>query len=802
MREPKDQCVPNSILLVDARGTSRALLDRLVEQHFPEHRLVTATSAEEAVQQAAESPPDCALVDVQLPDEDGIALCRRLKASEEIPPFPVMLWSSRPTGQEERLAGLDAGADDFLDWPVESLELVAKIGVMLRVKLAEDELRAANRRLAELAEQRTRELHGIHQRFRHMVEATDNGVVLFELDRENLRGIIREANTAFCQMLGYNQEEILQKGVHDLIPEERLRLLHARAESILSKRHLYFETVLLTRDGRRMPVGANARVIFEEGRQRVLVVFHPGSAEGEGRFQETNTSYRILARETGQLIYEIDVTTMRHRVAGAVKQVTGLSRDEVEALQGAKWFPLIHEEDQRRVYETFKAALEAIGKYELQYRFHHKSEGIRVVEDVGVVIPNEEGVAYRVVGTLKDITARVHAEEERQRLEREQQHSQRLESLGILAGGIAHDFNNILAGIIGLTDLTLRELPAGSPLHEDLSEALRGGHRAKELVRQILAFSRQTTEERSVLYLHLVVREGLRLIRATLPSNIEIIETIDVESGAIHANSAQVHQVLTNFCTNAAQAMPQGGKLEVVVRDAAVGSGTPPRHPNLRPGEYVILQVRDTGHGMSGTVLERIFDPFFTTKRPGEGTGMGLAVVHGIVSGHGGVIEVESKPEQGASFCTYLPKVKAVPHVKAPQENAPPAAGLERLMLVDDEETVLRLGLAGLPRLGYQVTGFSDPLAALEHFRAAPDEFDAVVTDYMMPNLTGDNLAAEMRGIRPGIPIILFTGFSDVMTEEKAKNNGIAEVVYKPVVIQELAGAIRRAIDGAPKPVQ
>jgi len=790
--------LPNKILVVDDSESNRILIRRLIEKYFPEAQLLEAPDAEAAWLLAQDEDLDCAILDVRLPGESGIDLCRRLKTHENTAGFPVLLISSMPRESQDRLAGLDAGADDYIGWPVDGLELVAKIRVMMRIKHAEDELRLVNKRLADLAEQRSHEFHGIHQRYRHMLEAVSDGVVTFEVDLENQTAPIREVNDVFCKMLSYSHEEIYQKRVIDIVPEERHGLLQARIESIFSKKQLFFETALLARDGRRIPVAVNAKVIHEEGKQYVLLVCQTVASLEDGRGAEPSSSYRILARETGQLIYEIDLETMQHRCAGAVKQITGLDREDLKLYQGGKWFHLFHPDDRQRVKQAFQEALESVGKYAIEYRFKHKTEGYRMVEDLGMVLPNKSGVAYRVVGTVKDISARVQADEERRRVEREQQHSQRLESLGILAGGIAHDFNNILAGIIGLTDLALKEIPQDSELYEDLSEALRGGHRAKELVRQILAFSRQSGEERQPIYLHLVAREGLRLIRATLPSSIQIIENIDVQSGAVLANNAQLHQVLTNFCTNAAQAMPHGGKLEITVQDIAIDASSLPLSPRLRPGPYVLLRVRDSGHGMSPSVLERIFDPFFTTKGPGEGTGMGLAVVHGIVADHDGVITAESKPGQGATFYSYFPRTDAVPAISSEDPPAESPSGGERILLVDDEETVLRLGLAGLPRLGYHVTGYSDPRKALTHFRDAPNEFDIVVTDYMMPHLTGDTLATFIHEIRSEIPVILFTGFSNAISEEEAHAAGISEVVLKPVIIQELATAIRRALNDVP----
>ncbi len=443
----------------------------------------------------------------------------------------------------------------------------------------------------------------------------------------------------------------------------------------------------------------------------------------------------------------------------------------------------------------FRESLEAVGTYQLEFRIRHRSGEYRHVENMGVVLPGEDGRAYRLLGTVKDISMRVRAEEERRHLERQMQHSQRMESLGVLAGGIAHDFNNILTAIIGLTDMALQDIPKDSPTHKDIKESLQAAHRAKELVKQILMFSRQSGEERAPLFLHIVVREALKLLRASLPPTIEIIDTVDVQSGAVFANAAQMHQVVMNYCTNAAQAMTnQEGRLEVRLTDVEVDERLAATHPKLRPGAYVLLSVMDTGHGMEPHVMSRIFDPFFTTKGPGEGTGMGLAVVHGIVTSHGGAISVTSQPGQGTTFHTYLPRVVGGALPEEIQAEPLPG-GTESILFVDDEEVVLRFGEALLPRLGYQVTFCTNGLDALKEFKKKPSRFDLVITDHMMPKMTGAALAEALHVIRPDIPIILFTGFSDQYTEKEMRAIGIQEVVLKPVIGADLAGKIRHVLD-------
>jgi len=362
-----------------------------------------------------------------------------------------------------------------------------------------------------------------------------------------------------------------------------------------------------------------------------------------------------------------------------------------------------------------------------------------------------------------------------------------------LAGGVAHDFNNILGVIIGYTELAA-EAVTGTP-RKDLDQALDAARRAKDLVHQILVFSRQREQERRPLALHQVVRDGMRLLRASLPATVEIRERVDRASGCILGDATQVHQLLMNLVANAEHAMRErGGVLEVAVQAFAVEPALAAALPPLQPGPHVRLRVRDTGRGMTPEVRERIFDPFFTTTPAGEGTGMGLAVVHGIVAAHGGAITVETAPGQGTTFDVYLPALAERPAAEQPASQAAALGGCEAVLLVDDEESLVALWSRRLRALGYRVTACTSGVEALQAFRAAPQAFDVVVTDQTMPHLTGDSLAAELLRLRPDLPIILCTGYSQTLDEEQALALGIRAFLLKPCRLEDLAGAIRGAL--------
>jgi len=387
-----------------------------------------------------------------------------------------------------------------------------------------------------------------------------------------------------------------------------------------------------------------------------------------------------------------------------------------------------------------------------------------------------------------------HDLSEVKKLESHLQQAQKMEAIGALAGGIAHDFNNILSAIIGYTELAMLNEGASNSENE-LNQALIAANRAKDLVKQILAFSRQTDEERMPVRVALVAKEAIKFLRATIPATVEIKSRIDEKSGAILANSVELHQIIMNLCTNAVHAIgDNGGVLDIEVQDADIDHAEKNGFLDLEVGSYVRISVNDTGDGMHPDVMKRIFDPYFTTKEKGVGTGLGLAVVHGIVKKSGGAIKVESELGKGTTFHIYLPKADIAAPIKAEQQK-PIRGGSERILFVDDEKMLTDIGQKVLERLGYNVVSRTSSIEALELFKAKPKDFDLVITDQTMPNMTGDVLAKELMRIRPDHPVIICTGYSQVIDSERAKDKGIRAFVMKPILINEIAAAIRRVLD-------
>ena len=381
-----------------------------------------------------------------------------------------------------------------------------------------------------------------------------------------------------------------------------------------------------------------------------------------------------------------------------------------------------------------------------------------------------------------------------QESEKRYRQTQKLEAIGNLAGGIAHDFNNILSSIIGFTELSLDDVKKGSALEDNLNEVYIAGKRAKDLVKQILTFARQIDTEFKPLQVGKVAKEALKLLRSTIPSDIEISDNIQSDS-LVLGDATQIHQLFMNLCTNAAQAMEaNGGKIDVELSDTYLDSKFTNKYKGINPGNFLEIKISDTGEGISPEHIEHVFDPYFTTKEVEKGTGMGLSTVHGIVKAYDGEIAVESRVGEGTTFTIYLPVTKKRDNTEKYQSKPLPS-GIERILIVDDEPPIAKMASQILKRLGYVTTARTSSLDALELFKKRPNDLDLVITDMTMPNMTGDKLAMELIKIRPDIPIILSTGYSSRMSEDKAKEMGIKAFAMKPLAKENLAVTVRKVLD-------
>jgi CheY-like chemotaxis protein len=474
----------------------------------------------------------------------------------------------------------------------------------------------------------------------------------------------------------------------------------------------------------------------------------------------------------------------------------GADRFLIKPLEPEEFVKTIQEVVEQKAKGAPRAEIETSSEDEAIYLKEYNARLITKLEKKMLDLE----AANRVL--IDDIAERERAARERARLEDKLRHAQKMEAIGTLAGGIAHDFNNILAGIIGFAELGLHEVSNPLSADQHFREILKAGKRARDLIRQILAFSRQREEERQALQLGEAVNEALRLLRATIPASIEIVSKIAEDTPTVLADSTQVHQIVTNIVTNAWHAIgTKPGTITVQLGTFQVDADFAHLNPDLRPGRYVRLSISDSGTGIPPEILGRIFEPFFTTKAPDEGTGLGLSVVHGLMKSFDGAIAIYSNPGEGTTLNLYFPALEFGATAARPEELAEPLGHGERILFVDDEPVLTMLGGRFLTRLGYLPITQSDPRAALALFK--DQEFDAVITDLTMPHFSGIEFARCLWELRPETRVLLTTGYSATLDAGRARDLGFCELLLKPYTVQALGEALKSALSAtvpAPKP--
>jgi PAS domain S-box-containing protein len=503
---------------------------------------------------------------------------------------------------------------------------------------------------------------------------------------------------------------------------------------------------------------------------------------------DSEERYRTITENSPDIITRYD-RQLRHIYVSP--NIISVSGNKAEDYIGKTYKEMGYPEEvclpvEEAITKTFKSG----EQQELEYEYHppNTTASIFISQRLKPEYGPDETVAS-VIGVSHDIT-------ERKKLEEQLRQAQKMEAIGTLAGGIAHDFNNILGVIMGYTELVLEDIPEQESYHQNLKHVMAAARRGEEMVKQILAFSRKSEEEKKPVYISHILKEALKMLRSSLPTTIEIKSGIEENMGLVMANPTQVQQVIMNLSTNAAHAMREnGGVLEISLKEMTVkDNDNNAPGLDLAPGRYQLMTVKDTGHGMTPGIMERIFEPYFTTKRPGEGTGMGLSVVHGIIKSHEGDIRVLSEPLKGTTFHVYFPVAEDVkePTIK---KGKPVTGGSERILFVDDDNSLAEMGKLMLEKLGYKVTVRTSSIEALEVFRKTPNKFDLVITDQTMPNKTGTQLTRELLRIRPDIPVILSTGFSETVNKENFKTLGIRAFVMKPIVKNDIAKIIRKVLE-------
>lgn len=621
--------------------------------------------------------------------------------------------------------------------------------------------------------------HAGKTKFQELVETSINWI--YEMNKD---GVYTYVSPQVKDILGYAPEEVLGKTIFDfLAPEDMARVAKTFSSLLQNPRPInFFQKKCLHKKGHEVTIESNGRpIIGPDGKLdgfRGIKWDISKRKQAEDALIESEEKYKQLSDATFEAIFlsKNGICTGQNKSA---EKMFGYTAEEAIGRLGTDW---IHPEYHSKVKQNIKSNNE-------------KPYEVIAVRKDGSPFPCEIQGRMSVQGDKKFRITALRDISENKSLEAQLRQAQKMESIGTLAGGIAHDFNNILFPIIGHAELMIEDMSIADSHRLSLNEIRSSALRAKDLVSQILTFSRQDNIEVTHIDMQSVIQEALNLIRSTIPATIEIDQDIDEACGQVKASPTKIHQVVMNLSTNAFHAMEKdGGKLKISLNEVAFDQPDA-EMKNLASGRYACLSVSDTGMGMEKEVVNKIFDPFFTTKGQGKGTGMGLSVVHGIVKSLGGIIQVHSNPGKGTSFSIYLPVVKHISKKIPHRADSFYQEGSERILLVDDDESVIKIEKQILDRLGYKTTLCLHSLEALEIFTASPDRFDLVITDMTMPKLSGDKLSGRLRKIRSDIPILICTGYNETLTEETLNALGINGVLMKPIVIRDFSRKIREVLD-------
>ncbi len=736
-------------------GFARPADERLVHEHLSAfgYNVLPVSEAEQC-------PVDLVLLDASSAGRCGVEFLRSLKARD--PVFLPIIVALDARGSA--VGWLSSGVvDDCLRLPLSKAELISRINVFLRLR---------HRTLA--LTEKSREVQALVESSQdHIFMLNENGVFLASNSRVQHLGWKRGED-----LVGRRLEEVMPGDVAGLLRKECAETLHADQVRTLEY-SLSEDSATLYRQVTLFPVKS------VDGGKRVGGICRDITA------LVTTEKDRFLLAKTMEYAAESVIITDRDRniifVNAGFEKISGYKRREVlgrkpkflrSGRHDASFYRKMHE----TIYggRTWKGDIINRGRNNRRY----------IVEATISPVFDEQGAITHFVSVRRDVTDERKFEKARERM-------QRLEAIGTLAGGISHDFNNILTPIMGYAELCKRSVQPDCQLQEDLDQILLAANRAKKLVQQILSFSREAKDEKVPLDVRPVIKEALKLIRAALPAEIRIRQEIATGGECILADPTEIHQVMMNLCTNAQYAMAEkGGTLTVTLQVIDIDKDAAVSYPGLYPGRYLQLTVEDTGNGIPEEIVDRIFEPYFTTREEERGTGLGLATVHGIVTGCGGAVTVESELQRGTAFNLYFPVVRPPGECGEKDGTVSVRGGNEKILFVDDEPTIAELGKQMLSRLGYDVRAMTDPMAALTLVRDNPDAFNLLITDMTMPKLTGEKLAREVRLLRPDIPIIICTGFSHKMSHDRAGKSGFNKLLMKPIGFDELAGAVREALDG------
>ncbi len=798
------------ILIVDDQEQNLYLLQVLLAGNG--YEVESAFDGAEALKKARHAPPDMIVTDILMPVMDGYTLCREWKSDDLLKHIPLVFYTATYTKPKDEEFALSLGAERFVIKPQEPHILMNILKEVLNQKHSFEQagarplgeemefFRQYNAILFEKLEKKMSDLEAANRQLRLLEEK-------YRLSFENVTDVIYMIDTdlkilnmspSVEKILGYKPEELIGRPVSDLkhifLPESFEK---AVSDTRLILQGQTIPTAIyrfLSKDGAVKHGDVSGSPVMHEGRITGMIAVARDITkriEAEEALRESGTMFRTLVEHAfdSTIIIDLEGTILFANNSAA----RTIEAQDSDSLVGRNVMDFVAPESREDVLNDFIELAKGHDSYLAEYSLI-TGNGRRIrMESVGKLIVFEGKAA--VLASMRDITDRIRAAEEKEKLRDQLLQAQKMESMGALAGGIAHDFNNILGAIIGYSELYKEQVRDRPKVYRGMEEVLNAAGRARDLVQQILTFSRQAVPEKRPTAIIPIVSEVARFIRASLPSTIEIRQKLNATSDVVMADATHMHQLLMNLCTNAGHAMTgKGGMLEIGVEEIAIGREKQWLFPTLDGGRYLKLEVRDTGHGINAEHMEKIFDPYFTTKGKGEGTGLGLAVVHGITKDHGGEIKVYSEIGKGTRFSVYLPLMEKQADTIPPVAEVSLPRGSERVLFIDDEEPLANLGKELLEALGYFVVTETDPVKAIEEFGRNRDTFDLVITDKTMPRMTGFDVASDLHKIRADIPVILCSGFQEQEDLEKQSACGISCFIMKPFRIKILAEAIRNTL--------